>query len=66
MNAVLLKPAAAVKKGLRVLAGPYSTGEAHWAENVCRDLRRGGIDHALVESKRGVEVWRANSGWRNQ
>lgn len=57
--------AVAEKKGLRPLAGPYSAKEDWMAENVSRDMRRGGIDHALVEVKGGAEVWRSNCGWRD-
>ena len=60
-----LATAAAEKKGLRPLAGPYSTQEDWMAQNVMCDMRRGGIEHAMVEVKGGFEVWRSNCGWRD-
>jgi hypothetical protein len=27
-------------------------------------MRRGGIDHAIVETKHGLEVWRSNCGFK--
>ena len=60
-----LAPIEAEKKGLRPLAGPYTPGEDWMVQNVIGDMRRGGIDCALVEGKEGVEVWRMNSGWKD-
>lgn len=59
-----LTPSEAEKKGLRPLAGPYTSREDWMAQNVIGDMRRGGIEHALVEENGGVEVWRSNSGWK--
>lgn len=54
----------ATEQGLRPLAGPYTEAEGWMIENVLLDMRRGVIDHAVVTTEHGPEVWRSNYGWR--
>jgi hypothetical protein len=51
-------------RGLRPLINPCTEAENWIIENVCSDMRRGGIDHAIVETKHGLEVWRSNCGFK--
>jgi hypothetical protein len=46
------------EKGYRPLTTKYIPKEQWMLENVLADMRRGGIDHVLVEQDGGVEVWR--------
>ena len=48
--------------GFVSLTSGYSPGEMHMARRVLEDLRRGGIDGALVQTSCGVEVWRERGG----
>jgi ATP sulfurylase len=45
-------------KGYRPLTTKYIKKEQWMLDNVLADMRRGGIDHVLVEQDGGVEVWR--------
>ena len=41
------------------LTNPYTLpGEQWMVDNVCADMRRGGIDHAIVRDRNTVTVWR--------
>jgi hypothetical protein len=51
-------------RGLRPLINPCTEAENWIIENVCADMRRGGIDHALVVVPGGLEVWRSNFGFK--
>ena len=51
-------------RNLRVLGGPCGPAEVWMLENVISDMRRGGIEHAVVETKHGLEVWRSNFGFK--
>ena len=51
-------------RGLRPLINPCNAAENWILENVCSDMRRGGIDHAVVQTQYGLEVWRSNFGFR--
>jgi|GEM_PF-1099973 len=55
--------AQARKRKLRPLAGPYTENEIHMIENLCADLRRGGIVHAVIKTGDTFEVWRTGIGW---
>jgi len=59
-----ISPTAAEKRGLRPLAGPYSDLETWMIENLCADLRRGGIAYAVVKNHTAFEIWRTGIGWR--
>jgi len=48
--------------GFVSLTSGYSPAEMHLARRVLEDLRRGGIDGALVQTTCGVEVWRERAG----
>jgi len=54
----------AQEQGLRPLAGSYTESEGWMIENVLADMRRGQIDHAVVTTENGTEVWRSNFGWK--
>jgi len=60
----ITKPEAA-SRSLRPLAGPYAKREEYMMRRVCADMRAGGIEHAIVETKSGLEVWRSTNGWRS-
>jgi hypothetical protein len=51
-------------RSLRPLINPCTEAENWIVENVCADMRRGGIDHAIVETPQGLEVWRSNYGFK--
>ena len=54
----------AEQRGLRPLINPCRESECWIVENVCSDMRRGGIDHAVVQVPGGLEVWRSNFGFK--
>jgi hypothetical protein len=56
--------AEAEARNLRPLTSGYLSNELWMLENVCADMRRGGIAHAIVETKHGLEVWRSNCGFK--
>jgi len=58
-----LTPAEAEAQGLRPLTTTCNASEIWILENVCADMRRGGIDHAVVLAPGGLEVWRSSSGF---
>jgi hypothetical protein len=51
-------------RNLRPLINPCNAAENWILENVCADMRRGGIDHAVVQVPGGLEVWRSTYGFR--
>ena len=59
-----ITPAEASARNLRPLTTPIPECENWIVENILRDMRRGGIDAAPVQSKYGIEVWRTNNGWK--
>ena len=56
----------AEEQGLRPLSGPYTIGQTWMLENVLADMRRGQIEHAVVTTETGTEVWRSNFGWKGE
>ena len=56
--------AEAEARGLRPLINPCNASENWIIENVCSDMRRGGIVHAVVAVNDGLEVWRSNCGFK--
>jgi hypothetical protein len=51
----------AKRLGLGRLTTPYSLPrEQQLLSNAVEDMRRGNIEHAIVEVAHGVEIWRAN------
>ncbi|MEI6535197.1 MAG: hypothetical protein WCN98_07655 [Verrucomicrobiaceae bacterium] len=50
-------------QGLRQLTTPCDASEIWIVANVCADMRRGGIAHAVVLAPGGAEVWRSSSGF---
>jgi len=63
MNAPITSTEAETR-GLRPLINSCTEAENWIIENVCSDMRRGGIDHAVVAVNDGMEVWRSNYGFR--
>ena len=61
---MMITKAQAQKRGLRPLSGPYSEREKWMIENICADLRRGDITHAVIKTENSFEVWRTGIGWR--
>lgn len=54
-----ITPDEATKTGYRALTVGYELPLEQWLlNNVLADMRRGRIDHVLVESEYGIEVWR--------
>jgi len=50
----------AERQKLSRLTTPYRKGEEWMLKNVCDDMKRGNIQHAVVRAPGGgVEVWRA-------
>ncbi len=51
----------ASRLGLGRLTTPYVLPrEQQMLSNVVADMRRGNINHAIVQVPQGVEIWRAN------
>ena len=59
-----ITPTEAEARNLRPLTTTISKREIWIAENILADMRRGGIDAAVVTVNGGSEVWRSNNGWR--
>ena len=60
---IIISPEQAKERDLRPLTVPIEDDKMWVAHNICRDMRRGGIPHALVKVSGGTEVWRSNSGF---
>jgi len=54
----------AEQRGLRPLTKPIPESENWIVTNILRDMRRGGIEAAVVAVTGGVEVWRDAMGFR--
>ena len=59
-----ITPEEAQARSLRALSGPYRAGEHTMIEPVLADMRRSGIEAAVVRSQYGLEVWRSGIGFR--
>lgn len=64
MSIPAITPAEAQARSLRALAGPYREGEHDMIGPVMSDMRRSGIEAAVVRSQYGLEVWRSGIGFR--
>ena len=53
-----MTPQQAKANGSRPMTNPYRPEEQWMLDNVVADMKRGNIDHCLVEVVGGVEVWR--------
>ena len=60
---IIISPEQAKQRDLRHLTVPIEDDKIWVAHNICRDLRRGNIPHALVKADKGTEVWRSNNGF---
>ena len=60
---IIITPEYAKEMDHRRLTIPIPDDKMWVAHNICRDMRRGGIPHALVKVSGGTEVWRSNSGF---
>jgi hypothetical protein len=61
MQNVIISDKEAEAQDMRPLTRAYSKGQMWMLENVVNDLKRGGIQYALVQKDEGIEVWRAKS-----
>jgi hypothetical protein len=54
-----ITPGQARRSGYRPITTGYRLPQEQWMlDNVIADMRRGGIDHQLVDGEIGPEVWR--------